>query len=314
MSVLSPTSLFAAYQLTHQSNRRYEHNSIAMETKEEQEIPDFAKVQKDLCPCCQLPLQVGHQRVDNTPTKVMSRRQSASVIRDSSVSILSDDFDTCDDDDDDNDMDETDRTMLPGLLGQGVAYTVREIIAQGYLHKKGSGYDWLGSRYWKARWAVLVVSEAFSKKLPAILPEVLGISHSALFFSIQWAKVEESPVDVPLLQIFWSNTSPAASTVISLDSAVVIPDNSCPNSSNPFRFMIRHIKRSISDSDSALQITRFFSCPQASRDDWVFAINHALLEYEKAKASALRLKGLSLTSSSSQPNVSFRASSSLTQT
>jgi hypothetical protein len=35
---------------------------------------------------------------------------------------------------------------------------VRDVIAQGYVHKKGSGYDWCGSRAWKARWAVLVVS------------------------------------------------------------------------------------------------------------------------------------------------------------
>ena len=72
-----------------------------------------------------------------------------------------------DDDDDDNssssrnefdkDPDETDR-MMPGLLGRGTPYTIKRVIFQGYLHKKGSGYDWFGSRSWKSRWAVLVVS------------------------------------------------------------------------------------------------------------------------------------------------------------
>jgi hypothetical protein len=156
MSALSPISLFAAHPVSHQSTHRYERSMMRMEASEEQETHDFAikKVRKDLCPCCHLPLKVGHQMVDNTPTKPTSRQQSATVIRESSISLFSEDVEACDDDD----MDETDRTMMPGLLGQGVAYTVREIIAQGYIHKKGSGLDFLGSKYWKARWAVLVVS------------------------------------------------------------------------------------------------------------------------------------------------------------
>lgn len=96
---------------------------------------------------------------------------------------------------------------------------------------------------------------------------------------------------VPLLQIFWTSTSPTASTVISLDSAVVIPENNLdPDNGNPFRFKIRHVKKSV--SDPAYQLTRIFSCPKESRDDWVYAINHALLEYEKEKANARRLSGL----------------------
>jgi hypothetical protein len=55
-----------------------------------------------------------------------------------------------------DDPDEGDR-MLPGVLGEGIAYTVKETIVQGYIEKKGSGFDWIGSRAWKRRWAVLVV-------------------------------------------------------------------------------------------------------------------------------------------------------------
>jgi hypothetical protein len=54
------------------------------------------------------------------------------------------------------DPDEVGR-MLPGVLGAGMAYTVKETLIQGYIEKKGSGFDWLGSRAWKRRWAVLVV-------------------------------------------------------------------------------------------------------------------------------------------------------------
>ena len=55
------------------------------------------------------------------------------------------------------DDDEMEERMMPGVLAKGIPYTVKDIIAQGYVHKKGSGYDWIGSRAWKARWAVLVV-------------------------------------------------------------------------------------------------------------------------------------------------------------
>ena len=59
--------------------------------------------------------------------------------------------------DSEDDLDETGR-MMPGLLGEGIAYTVKETIMQGWIEKKGSGFDWIGSRAWKKRWAVLVVS------------------------------------------------------------------------------------------------------------------------------------------------------------
>ena len=55
-----------------------------------------------------------------------------------------------------DDLDETGR-MMPGLLGEGIAYTVKETLMQGWIEKKGSGFDWIGSRAWKKRWAVLVV-------------------------------------------------------------------------------------------------------------------------------------------------------------
>ena len=68
-------------------------------------------------------------------------------------------FELHSDDSDDSefeDLDEVDR-MLPGLLERGIAYTIKETIFHGYIDKKGSGFDWIGSRAWKTRWAVLVV-------------------------------------------------------------------------------------------------------------------------------------------------------------
>jgi len=206
------------------------------------------------CPCCNKQLHAArHQVVGETPTT-----RARGGPKESLFSLFSDDDDELNDD-----LDESLDRMMPGVLAKGCAFTVKEIIAQGYVSKKGSGYDWLGSRAWKARWAVLVR-----------------------------ARVDGHDVDVPLLQIFWTSTSPTASTVISLDSAVVIPENDLSKSNfHKYRFKIRHVKKSV-NPESSVQLTRVFSCPKEGRDEWVYAINHALLEYEKEKANARRLSGL----------------------
>jgi hypothetical protein len=120
--------------------------------------------------------------------------------------------------------------------------------------------------------------------------------------------VDGHDIDLPLLQIYWSSTSPTPSTVITLDSAVIVPENiiSEPSTSSkpnqhPYRFKIQHVKKSI-NSDSTLQLTRVFSCPQEGRDEWLSAINQALLEFEKGKARARRRRVLS----SSPPRRSVR--------
>ena len=38
-------------------------------------------------------------------------------------------------------------------------YKVKETIVQGWLHKKGTGNDFLGMRWWKPRWVTLAVSD-----------------------------------------------------------------------------------------------------------------------------------------------------------
>jgi len=161
--------------------------------------------------------------------------------------------------------------MMPGVLAEGTAYTIKETIFQGYLEKKGSGFDWIGSRAWKRRWAVLVR-----------------------------ARTDGHDVDVPLLQIYWDYHSASPSTVISLDSAVVLPETKLLDGSSgssepektthPYRFKIQHVKKSVNpEIASEVQLTRILGCPDAEeRDDWVYAINEALLRYEKEKAASAR--------------------------
>ena len=133
---------------------------------------------------------------------------------------------------------------------------------------------------------------------PLLLLLLLLIFIPFYYCKFQMARTDGQDVDVPLLQIFWDNSSPTPSTVISLDSAVVLPednlDTTKSSSNHPFRFKIRHLKKSVNPEHS-LQMTRIFSCSEkAERDEWVYLINAALLNYEKEKASSKRLNHLSL--------------------
>ena len=64
--------------------------------------------------------------------------------------------------DDDTEFDSDDEDMLPRGIAEGLKYQPRRILVEGWLHKKGTGNDWLGSKSWKPRWARLVVSDMVS--------------------------------------------------------------------------------------------------------------------------------------------------------
>jgi hypothetical protein len=100
------------------------------------------------CPCCNRHLKQGRETVEeaqpqNIYESLFKDDGSGSDTESSSHSYL--------------DMDEED-SMMPGVLSGGVPYTITENIAQGWMHKKGTGMDWIGSRAWKPRWALLSVS------------------------------------------------------------------------------------------------------------------------------------------------------------
>ena len=95
------------------------------------------------CPCCNRLLSSSKQQIEITKSHGSITDVNSEITNDSS----------------NDDLDETGR-MLPGLLATGIAYTVKSIIAQGSVNKKGSGFDWIGSRAWKKRFAVLVVRKS----------------------------------------------------------------------------------------------------------------------------------------------------------
>ena len=112
-------------------------------------------VSKDsICSCCNQVHRQDHRQVVGDVCSYVTTTSSPS---DRMMTSL---MDTDDEEDhrDENFQHFDDDVMMPGLLSQGVPYTVRRTLAQGWVSKKGSGKDWMKSRGWKARWAVLVVS------------------------------------------------------------------------------------------------------------------------------------------------------------
>jgi len=185
------------------------------------------------CPCCQC------GSISNHPPQEELKRHKA---------IL----DCIDDEEEDDDEEcyDSDEEIepLPGGISEGVAYQPKRILVEGWLHKKGTGKDWLGSRSWKPRWARLVM-----------------------------ASMQGYDIDVPLLMIYWYAAS-AASTVIVLDSTVVFPvDKEDKTRWDAHRFDVRNAKV----VSRHKPVNRTFAVPKKARDAWVYAISQALLMYEK---------------------------------
>ena len=98
------------------------------------------------CPCCNRQLKKGRETVGETnlPSSYDSIFKDDLSGSDTEASSLG-----C------SDMDEEDSTTRSLSGGE---YTITEMLAQGWMHKKGTGKDWIGSKGWKPRWAVLSVS------------------------------------------------------------------------------------------------------------------------------------------------------------
>jgi PH domain len=203
------------------------------------------------CPCCQQNWDTGAPiRIDalNLTSSLSETVLPKKQMRDQSL------LTAADSDDDEEEVLQIDEDLMTGVLKEGVQYRITRIIVEGWLHKKGTGHDWMGSRGWKARWARLAV----------------GIIDGY------------GNVEVPMLGISWYPTSANNSTVIVLDSTVVLAVD-LPNKDKAHRFEIRHASSRL---NSSLPVTRTFTAAsRKARDAWVYAISQALLSYEKEKAA-----------------------------
>lgn len=98
------------------------------------------------CPCCHRNLNEPRQTVGETRIQALY----SSLFKDDGSETES--CHSCDD------MDEEGSIMF-GVLSGGTPYSVTKNLVQGWVHKKGTGNDWMASRAWKPRWAVLSVRE-----------------------------------------------------------------------------------------------------------------------------------------------------------
>ena len=185
---------------------------------------------------------------------------------------------------------------LASIVAGGVVYYPEEVLAEGWLQKKGTGHDWLGSRGWKARWARLCMATTkpadsshgdsqtqtnVSRERPTS-PE--PFMPQTPFLQQHSATNSESPI-VPILLLYWFPYSTTVSTAILLDSTVVMGvDLEDKTRVNPYRFEVRHA--TTQENVTLPTITRTFAAPRRERDAWVYAISQALLTYGKAKQKA----------------------------
>jgi hypothetical protein len=127
------------------------------------------------CPCCnRVSGAEGRQTLDEPASS--SRRDLPCVFK----------FDEEHDEGDDTDDEEEDDAYLPGTLDSGVEYKFKRVLAEGWIHKKGTGNDWLRSRGWKTRWAQLVVSSVSLSNIP--YPPYVKLVISFCFVSVSLPK------------------------------------------------------------------------------------------------------------------------------
>lgn len=129
-------------QLEHQTTSPAREMNSAQHHGRDSDLPVVQGIAA--CPCCNRRLDQGRQTLGDivAPPVYDSLFQSDSYSDDEAST---------------GDMDEQD-SMMPGILADGDAYHVKKVLVQGWVYKKGTGMDWIGSRAWKARWACLVVS------------------------------------------------------------------------------------------------------------------------------------------------------------
>jgi len=168
----------------------------------------------------------------------------------------------------------------------GDLYKLQKIVAEGWVHLKGSGQDWLGSRAWKPRYAKLALSS------------VVGYETT----------------NVPLLLIYWYQHSKTPSTIIVLDSTVVVPlDKPDKENWNAYCLEIIHTTSSVETTTTLLSSANNSGSPQKqqqqqklakpkritrvmtagtreARNAWVFNINQTMIQYEKEKHLIRKMK------------------------
>lgn len=150
-------------------------------------------------------------------------------------------------------------------------YTVVETIVQGWLYKKGTGGDWAGRRWWKPRWVTLALAEDPS----TVVPKPILISHRAPGVPYPASAIEltESTVIMAIERMRGETSS---------DGKEQARHSHAPTKAEWNRHCLQIVHTQHQDNKTTPQTTtRIFTAPAEDRNEWSFAINKAILAYEK---------------------------------
>mmetsp|Transcript_15391 Transcript_15391/g.32563 ORF Transcript_15391/g.32563 Transcript_15391/m.32563 type:complete len:561 (+) Transcript_15391:412-2094(+) len=166
-------------------------------------------------------------------------------------------------------------------------YTITETIVQGWLYKKGTGGDWAGRRWWKPRWVTL----ALANNPSSIVPTPILLSHRAPGVPYPVSIVELTDSTVIMAIDRTSNDTSASSSGSNSKEANERPGTPTKEEWNRHCFQIVHTKQQHQETKknqgtSSKHTTRIFTAPLVERNEWVFAMNNALLSYEKRLSKA----------------------------
>ncbi|GMH54490.1 hypothetical protein TrST_g2222 [Triparma strigata] len=128
-----------------------------------------------------------------------------------------------------------------------------KVLHEGWIYKKATGEGFFGRRNWAPRWAKLV--EAI------VPPPVEGFSPPT--------QTAHSTEPVPVLMMYWYESSVTPSSFIVLDDCVTVPVDRSAEEWNSHCFDLVHLP--------AKRQTRSFSALNAAqRDEWVSKVNKVL--------------------------------------
>ena len=158
-------------------------------------------------------------------------------------------------------------SSAPPLVEGDVAreYAIRETIAQGWLHKKGSGGDWAKQRWWKPRWMTLALATKADGKADGSDAVLILLSHRA----------PGVPYPVGILELTKSTV------VMASEKRLKTEPDACGDAWNRHCF-------SVVQAGSESSQTRVFTAPLEDRNEWVFALNQALINQGKRQEARAR--------------------------
>mmetsp|Transcript_10402 Transcript_10402/g.15439 ORF Transcript_10402/g.15439 Transcript_10402/m.15439 type:complete len:425 (+) Transcript_10402:142-1416(+) len=137
--------------------------------------------------------------------------------------------------------------------------TISKVLVEGWLLKKGSGNDWLGDTKYKPRWARLLL-----------------------------ANIPGEEVDVPVLNMYWFETSVTPSSTLFLDKAMAKPvdrDSEEWKNVHCFDIVMEGAPHDMNDQqDQRHNMRRTFAASADERNEWIYAINLALAAYKQSKS------------------------------